>query len=517
MVAAPPPPTPARSWRTGSWIDDRWAGLPPRARTILRWSAPAGIMLTAALTRLVGIDQPHEIVFDETYYVKDAWTTWVNGYESTWQTKPGDDGWTNEQFASGNVDIFTDQGEFAVHPPLGKWLIALGMAAFGPADSYGWRFSVAIAGILLVGLVMLVAHRLTRSMLVAAFAGGLLAIDGNGIVMSRIGLLDGFVALFALLGFWFVLLDRERTLRTGALWARPWLLAAGAALGAASAVKWNGVWFIVFFGIWTVFSDVWASRNGWELLRRIPVNFLLLVPVALVVYLASWAGWFATDNGYYRHWADQGDHAWTGFWAWVPHSIQSFVHQQQEVLRFHENLRADHPYKSQAWAWLLLVRPTSFYYVSSNAGDPGCGADSCGAAITDIPNPLIWYASIAALVWLVVVVSRRRASWAKAPAIAVLIGFAAGWAPWLLQWERPTYFFYSIAYQPFLVIALAMALRAFLGAREDERSRRTTRTWLVVGFLVLCTALSVFYWPMWTGMTVPYDFLRLHWWVPSWI
>ena len=40
-------------------------------------------------------------------------------------------------------------------------------------------------------------------------------------------------------------------------------------------------------------------------LKQGPVTFLLLVPVAVAVYLASWTGWLVTDGGYYRHWADE--------------------------------------------------------------------------------------------------------------------------------------------------------------------------------------------------------------------
>jgi len=515
IVAAQPAPARAPSWRIGTRLDAWWSSRTPRTRAVLRWSAPAGVMLTAALTRLVGLAHPSEIVFDETYYVKDAWTTWNLGYEATWPADPtgSDPHWADRQFEAGNTDIFQTTASFAVHPPLGKWLIALGMALLGPSDPVGWRLSVAIAGILLVGLVMLVAHRLTRSLLVASIAGGLLAIDGNGIVMSRVALLDGFVALFALLGFYFVLLDRERTRRTGALWARPWLLAAGAALGAATAVKWNGVWFLAFFGVWTVVADAIDRRDGWAVLRHGPVNFVLLVPVAAAAYLLSWTGWFATEGGYYRQWAAQGDHAWEGFWSWVPLPVQSFLHHQGEVLRFHEGLHNDHPYRSPAWAWLLIARPTAIWYrATTGATDPGCGGDACGALVTDLPNPLIWYASVAAIVWLLVVAIRRR-DWA---AWAVVVGFAAGYVPWLLLPERTTYFFYSIAYQPFLVLALAMALHRILGRPDDERSRRRSGIIAVTAFLAAAVALSVFFWPIWSGMTLDTGALTLRYWSPTW-
>jgi len=517
LVATRPTSTPAPAWKVGTKLDEWWAARSDTTRTLIRWAAPTAVMATAALTRLVGLAHPHEIVFDETYYVKDAWTTWNLGYEATWQLDPSaaDEDWANHQLAGGNPDVYNTTASFAVHPPLGKWLIALGMALFGPSSSFGWRFAVAVFGILLVGLIMLVAHRLTRSLLVASLAGGLLAIDGNGIVMSRIGLLDVFLAFFALLAFYFVLLDRDRTRRTGALWWRPWLLAAGAALGAATAIKWSGLWFIAFFGIWTVAADLLRGRRASDWVLRPLANFLLIVPIALVVYLLTWTGWFATEGGYYRQWAAQGDNAWTGFWSWVPLSVQSFIHHQGEVYRFHSELRAEHPYKSPAWAWLLIVRPTAMWYqASAGADDPNCGSTTCGALITDLPNPLIWYASVAALVWVVVMLVRRRGR--DAALWAVVIGFAAGYVPWLLFPERPTYFFYSIAYQPYLILALALAMKHILGSPSDERSRRRSGILAVGVFLVLAVALSVYFWPVWTGMTVDAGFLSSHYWSPTW-
>src|SRR5690606_41422311 len=90
------------------------------------------------------------------------------------------------QLVPGDDSALQTTGAFVVHPPLGKWIIALGMAAMGPGSSFGWRVMTAILGSLTVLLVYLVALQLTRSRTVAGIAGGLLAIDGLGIVMSRI-------------------------------------------------------------------------------------------------------------------------------------------------------------------------------------------------------------------------------------------------------------------------------------------------------------------------------------------
>ncbi|MGO1770698.1 MAG: hypothetical protein ACTHZX_12160, partial [Microbacterium sp.] len=42
---------------------------------------PMLITAVAAVVRFVALGHPHELVFDETYYVKDAWSLWNLGYE----------------------------------------------------------------------------------------------------------------------------------------------------------------------------------------------------------------------------------------------------------------------------------------------------------------------------------------------------------------------------------------------------------------------------------------------------
>ena len=38
--------------------------------------------------------------------------------------------------------------------------------------------------------------------------------------------------------------------------------------------------------------------------------------------------------------------------------------------------------------------------------------------------------------------------------------------------------------------------------------------WITVSF---CAIISVFFYPIWTAMPVPYEFWRIHMWLPSWI
>lgn len=528
VAATGPAAPPLLPVRTSMY--DRWrARVAADPRLVRRWSwlAPLMVTLLAGVLRIWNLGHPHALVFDETYYVKDAWSQWVLGYAAEWP-----DG-ANESFVAGDTDVFSTTGSFVVHPPLGKFLIGAGMALFGADSSFGWRIATALIGTATVLILYLVAKAMTDSVPFAAVAASLLAIDGLAIVMSRVALLDGILTFFLLLGFWFVLLDRRRhDTRLAALvaargpadwgpvmWNRPWLIAAGAALGAASAVKWSGLYAIAAFGIYLVVTDALARRRAgiriWPAdaaFRQGPITFVLFIPVALVVYLGSWFGWLTTDGGYDRQ---KGlEEPATGFWSWVPPALQSLWIYHRAIYNFHVGLTAEHGYASPAWQWPLLLRPTSMYYQSTPQGEAGCGAaNGCVENIYSMPNPLIWYAGVAAAAYLIYRFAISR-DWRYA---LVLTAVGATYVPWLLYPERTVFQFYTIAILPFLVLALTFALRDVAGASHADASRRTSGQRVVIVFLVLAVVLSAFWYPILTATPVPYDFWRAHNWMPSWI
>lgn len=511
----------------------------------MRAALPAAVLGVAAATRLIGLGEPSELVFDETYYVKDALSLLAQGYEASWPEG------ADEAFESGAPGTPPTEGAFVAHPPLGKWVIALGMLALGPADPAGWRLGTAVTGIVLVGLVMLLAHRLLGSSPLTVIAGGLVAIDGNAIVMSRVALLDGVLAALVVLALLFVALDREGSRRRldawlarrrgagrstdwgPALWARPWLLAAGATLGLAVGVKWSALYVLAAVGVLTVVADavdrrragvaLWASGTAF---RQAPVSFLLLVPTALAAHLVTWWGWFASDRGYDRDWVAEGDgRRWEGILAMVPDALQNLWHYQAAVYRYHVGVTSEHAYEAPAAGWPLLLRPTYMHYEDLGGGT--------AHAITGIPNPLLWWGSVVAVLVLIVVllaaavlaargdralgadlIARFGGGW---PIALVLTAIAAGWLPWLLYPERTMFFFYTVVLTPSLVLAFVMVLRAVLGSGDDDAYRRRTGIAVVTVAVVALVIVSAYFVPLWTGMPVPMPFLRSHYWLPGWV
>lgn len=131
-------------------------------------------------------------------------------------------------------------------------------------------------------------------------------------------------------------------------------------------------------------------------------------------------------------------------------------------------------------------------------------------AITAMPNLVVWFAGLFAMIWLVR--NRLRSLEAK----VVIASFAAAWVPWLLLPERTAFQFYAVLISPFFVLALTLVLqyylrRGYLLKVSELREKRVA--WL----LLAAAVVAIFYLPLWTGLPVPYLFWRLQLFLPFWI
>jgi dolichyl-phosphate-mannose-protein mannosyltransferase len=419
-----------------------------------RWSVldtvlVAGITALASVLRLAHITRPSGFVFDE-FYASDA-CLYLRG-------------------PSGGCMTATEIS--VAHPPLAKWLIAVGIRLFG-FNPAGWRFAPFVAGTLSVAVLYLLARRLLGSTPGAALAAVLLTFDFLHFVMSRTAMLDVFVVLFGLTAFVCLLYDRDRTAvpRTGfpaQVWARPWLLGAGLAAGAAVACKWSGVYVLVAVAVLASLSHT-AGSGARDRRRPRQLGLLLLAFVALpvAVYVGSYAG--RLDGAVLA-------------WPWANGSwVRAFVSRQAEMLAHHTGTLYTHPYASAAWSWPLVKRPVLFY-VSELPG----GAYQ---EILALGNPLVWWPGLVAVVmvaWRVL----RRATRRGGDAVLVL-GFVAGYIPWLVITRREAFLYYFLPAVPFLYLALAGVVTTVAA-----RVARAVSIGLVI---VGAVAPFAFFWPLLTA------------------
>ncbi len=415
------------------------------------------ITLISLTLRLFNLGTPKGFVFDEVYYVDGA-----------------------RDFLAQGVEITGDEPEFVVHPPVGKWLIALGIKLFGD-NEFGWRFMGALLGSVMVVLIALIAHRLFRNSYLTIAASALMAMDGLALVHSRTALLDIYLSFFILLATYFFL-------------AR-WHWWAGIALGLAVATKWSGLYFLALFAIVALYR-AFAHNTGRDLIRptfRTATQYGLL-PIS--IYITSWSGWFASSRGWAR---DNSENV-----------ITSFLHYHSQMLGFHTGLVEKHSYQSNPWSWLIMGRPTSFYYETPKT----CGADSCSQEVLALGTPLLWWLGTIALAvvlgfWIRSIAVKRY----EPPLNLILAGMAAGYLPWFFFQERTVFTFYAIVFQPFLILAIVYCAYALLMHFENKRN-----IYVVLGLVAFVIFINfIFFLPLFTGDVITYDSWQARMWLPSWI
>ena len=411
---------------------------------LLRRISPISVILTFALSfRLWRLDTPKGYIFDEVYYVKNAYSLITSGVE------------LDQQGAS----------EFVVHPPFGKWLIGIGIKLFGN-NEFGWRSSSALFGSASVLLIYLIAKRLFKSEFLALSAALLMAVDGLSLVMSRVALLDIFLMFFILLTFYFLLKENY------------WL--SGMAIGLGLSTKWSAAFLIPILLLLTLKIK---EINLSQILKR--VGQFIFLPMA--IYFTSWIGWFISDKGWARN---SGSNPITSLWNY-----------HLEILNFHTNLVETHSYAANPWSWLVLGRPTSFYYQSGNS----CGAAECAQEILALGTPILWWSAVIAVgitLGFYINTSNRSAE-------IVLAGFAGTYLPWFIFQDRTMFYFYSITTLPFLILALIYCFDLLLKYGNYQR--------VIMLFIFVVAINFIYFLPIYIGIEIPYSQWLNRMWLPSWI
>ena len=420
------------------------------------WAIALGFGALGLLLRFWNLGLLKGKIFDEIYYATNAHSLLQNGVE---------------------VNAKTGAGEFIVHPPLGKWLIALGIKVFG-YNELGWRSAAALIGSISIVLMYFTAKKLFNSQLLSAFAAFLISVDGLHLVSSRVALLDIFLLFFIQIAVLAYLHEKF------------WL--AALALGLAISTKWSGLYLLVALALLVLILDYRKFKflgDNNPIKRVLTQKFLFrflqfgLFPIA--VYVSSWAGWFLTKTGWDRNWS--------------PNPIKSFWHYHAEILNFHSHLTQSHPYSANPWSWLIQGRPTSLFYATPK----NCGGSNCAQEVLALGTPIIWWAAaIGLLVTFGYWVSKRE--W---QAEIILIAVAANFLPWFFFQKRTMFSFYAISFEPFLLLTLVYLL--------SKVPRNQKQVAIVFGVIALANFL--YFLPLFLGMPISYNSWHDRMWLPSWI
>ena len=419
--------------------------------------APILIAIAAFLVRIINLGSPKGLVFDEVYYVDGA-----------------------RDLLKYGVEVSGSDPEFIVHPPVGKWLIASGIKLFGD-NEFGWRFASAVFGTLLILLFARLVHVLFYSPLLTALGAVLMALDGLLLVHSRTALLDLFLTFFTLLGVF--------------LWHRNRHIWAAIAFGLAIGCKWSAIYFVAIIGLIAVYR-VLIAHDIRKTLKPIAAKFAQYGLIPVFVYTLTWTGWFLSDRGWSRGWSNN--------------PLSSWIHYHSEMLNFHTGLTDSHPYEANPWNWLVMGRPTSFFYDSPK----GCSAENCAQEVLALGTPLLWWVGTIAIAvvvgyWIKSLISHRI----DMAANIVVLGLAAGYLPWFAMQQRTVFTFYAIIIEPFLILAIVYCAKLLLASGLKPVVSQS----IVGGILALIILCFLFFIPLFTGQVITYEDWNLRMWFDSWI
>jgi dolichyl-phosphate-mannose--protein O-mannosyl transferase len=254
-------------------------------------------------------------------------------------------------------------------------------------------------------------------------------------------------------------------------------IVAALLLGLALGTKWSAIYFIAAILIYLLVIN-----------RR---RALLYLPIIPITYFFTWSGWLISDKGWSRDYSSN--------------PLISLFQYHREILNFHTGLTTEHSYEASPWNWLVLGRPTSFFYESPKS----CGAESCSQEILAMGTPIIWWFGLIALfITLGYFITRRERG-----AGLILLALLSNYLPWLLFPERTTFYFYAIAFLPYLILAITYSIKLYL---EDE-AKQPKRIQNVYAALGLTALIFAYFAPVYLGIVLTYDDWYSRMWLPSWI
>lgn len=366
------------------------------------------------------------------------------------------------------------------HPPLGKEILALGIALFGDRP-LGWRIMPALFGTL--GLFAAMRGMWFASMRrFATLACGLLLITAFALlVQSRIAMLDIFMTSFILVALWFCAgaVRQPETAR--------WRLAlAGVALGLSMAAKWNAVPVAAVPGL--AFLAVRVRSAGLHALiaRRGPP-----VPGMTLIEAGVWLGLVPILAYAAAYWPN---------FLYAERSISplGLVEWHRHMLDLQAQVVSPHTYMSRWYQWVSDWRPIWYLYENIDGAQRG---------VLMVGNPVNMLLGLPAMLWCAWAGAFRR----RWDALAVFVLYAVAFGMWIVA-PKPIQFYYHY-FLPgcFLMAGLALALD------ELWRCGGRWRRGAVLGVLAASCALFVYFWPILTAAPLDDDRAFLDYaWIPSW-
>ncbi|HKC14463.1 MAG TPA: phospholipid carrier-dependent glycosyltransferase [Patescibacteria group bacterium] len=347
------------------------------------------------------------------------------------------------------------------HPPLAKEFMALSILVFGDT-SFAWRFFSALFGFGSIILIYLISYYLFKNRRVALLSALVASLDGLLLVMSRIAMNDSYFLFFSLLSIYLFLKKRNFLM--------------GLSLGLAIASKWTGFFAIIIILALFIYENLNSRKLKSKNILKF-VFFLFVTP--LVIYIASYTPFFLQ-----RHIPPNQNFT----------NVQTFIELQQQMWWYHTNLKATHPYQSTPFDWIFDLRPVWLFvdYQKEKV-----------ANIYTLENPMIAWFGLVSILFLVFEFFKKR----TLPYLLVPLSYLSFFVLWFHS-PRIMFNYHYLASTAFLAIAIGFTLNKLMNSKLGKV--------LFFSFLILMISLSIYFYPLWTGVSVATDFNNNYFWIKSW-
>jgi dolichyl-phosphate-mannose--protein O-mannosyl transferase len=417
------------------------------------------ILLFSFGIRFYRLGIPDSYYFDEVYFAFTA-QEMAKGNRAAWESS-----------AKAPEDLAYEW----THPPLGKEISALGILIFGN-NTFGWRFFQSVFGALGALFIYLLGKELFGSKSAGLIASILYSFESFVFVLSRITMVDIFIAVFLILASLFIV-KYARTRRN------TYLFLTGFFCGAGMSIKWSGVYITEFLAGVALFLmyyfEVYTTKVRDKefiasLLKIIPRMALAFIVIPVLVYLATYIPYFYNGN-----------------------SFQDFLTLQGNMFGYHGGVTQSHPYQSSWWQWPLMLRPVFLHYA-----DLGKGLRS---DIYLMGNIFIWYTGLLFLILGIIQVVRKETP----PLLFTVLSVFAYWLPWAFS-PRKVVFLYH-----FLPSLIFILLTSTYFLNELWKSSRRGKILVAVYF---CIAGGVFFYffPVLSALPIKNMDINRYMWLSTW-
>lgn len=376
-----------------------------------------------------------------------------------------------------------------VHPPLGIWLISVGMRVFGD-NPLGWRIVPDLAGVLLLILVYVFTKKLSLSRSAASIASILLSVDFMHFMITRIASLESTLAFFAILSIFFVYCYAEARLRGESFNATlRYLLPCALSIALAISIKWSALYsFVTALLVIIYFEFVYFYRDALRVKLITVLNVCaLFIILPTTIYVSCYY-----PTVFYQFYINS---TINDFWSFVS-SLQPVMYRfHTEMINHVSNAGGG----SQWWQWPLIIQPQLVYRwvdVRSNLSSLGLL----------MGNPLIWWMFYPSLLLMLVHVFKVR----KFMPLFLLSATLLQFLPYALV-GRISYIYYLYISSVFGIMILAYLLNQALQLKNKRLN------YLIVGYVIACILLFAAFYPLLSGLLMERSyFVKYLLWYHNW-